>query len=158
MMESKILRRRSMCKSIKWIMCLSPMLLRLIFDKKATNFTHFVAIRLLQAIQNSKYFCIFVPMESIAIQQVWWQSDRNYDFYRIFKILEESISATMGSLQYIFKSHLTFYQTYLFTKCGFNRIKTCHEIFKIQEESIFASMGFTQLIYELDLPVHRIQW
>ena len=41
------------------------------------------------------WLCFFIIL-ILDVYQVLWYSDRNYDFYEVYKILEESLSASMG--------------------------------------------------------------
>ena len=79
------------------------------------SFIHFVLICLLQAIHKFEgeyfhFFGIHIALNSaeygillhVCLYQVWWQSDRNYDFYKVFKILEQRISASIGSIKHKF--------------------------------------------------------
>ena len=45
---------------------------------------------------SSKFYKICSLTISISILKL--KSDRNYDFYQVFKIMEESVSISMGSI------------------------------------------------------------
>ena len=72
------------------------------------SFIHFEVIEQLQAIQKlegkyCRFYRIYIfqilteYVTLICLYQVWRHSDRNYDFYQVFKALKESISTFIES-------------------------------------------------------------
>ena len=85
--QNKLLynNEKSTRKSIEWVICFSPMLLKKKKKKIKGKYFHSYRIPIAQIL--IKYLVLI----KLCVYQVWRESDRNYEFYQVFKTFEESI-------------------------------------------------------------------